>query len=206
DALEGEWIGIAGVVHSGKSTVGAVMSGLYDYEGTVKLCGVELKDIKEVCVPNFISYMSSKPELFNDTIENNIALGRSGNIDDALIGADLTRDGISKESLISRNTTNLSGGQQKRLEIARAIFSPSKLIVLDDPFNAVDVEMAKEILSELRERTQKSILVIVSCNKEILSMCDKVLFLSKSKAQYDTYPHLLNKSEEFGKLMEGDIK
>lgn len=205
DAKCGEAIGICGMIHSGKSTLGGALSGLYDYEGSIKLLGLELKENKNSLIDHYISYAPAEVEIFNDTIKYNIAF-ENKDVEHELKMADLYDDvkefSLKENEVLSNLAENLSGGQKKRLQIARCLYGSPKLIVLDDPFNAIDIKMSVDILNNIQNNYQESILVIINNQKEILSQMDKIIFLFNDSYIVGTYDELLQ-NEDFLSIIGG---
>lgn len=206
---KGESLGICGVIHSGKSTLGGALSGIYEYEGSVKLYGVELKDVRNKLSEDFISYAPSQIEIFNDTIKYNIAFTNDTDVRDELriscLGGDVKGFEKKENENLSHSMINLSGGQQKRLQIARSIYNKPKLIIMDDPFNAIDISMSEEITNNILSTYKDSIIVLINNKKEILKKMDYVLFLKNDRYIYGKYDELLN-DKDFSNLVGGDNK
>ncbi len=191
-------IGICGTVHSGKSTLLAPLSGIYNYQGSIKLLGIELKDIKDLKYNNFISYAPNQVEIFNDTVKYNISF-EDKDVSKEMQMTYLDRE-INEDDILSHSNSNLSGGQQKRLMVARCLYSNAKLMLLDDPFNAIDIDMGIKIIDNIKNNYQNSIVVIVNNQNEILKKMDKIIFLNEKGYLFDTYDNLLN-NEEFKKTI-----
>lgn len=140
NANYGEIIGVCGKIRSGKTTLVGALSGIYEYEGSIKLAGIELKEYKNDMIKNFIHIAPGIVEIFNDTLEYNITFKNDGDFEKTIKSACLEDDIASfkngKNEILSHSLLNISGGQQRRLQIARAIYSSPRLVVLDDPFNA----------------------------------------------------------------------
>lgn len=203
-AKMGERVGICGKIHTGKSSVLKGLSGLYKYQGTATLCGNDILNIQKSNL-EWISYSSNKVELFSDTIENNISLGREGNLERAITYARLDQDLADLGGLdanISHTIANISGGQQKRLQMARALYPEVKLILLDDPFQSVHPKMAEEMISKLD--FQDRIVFLVSNQKNILSKLDKIIYLKEHEVYTGTYEELLGVTS-FKELMEEEV-
>ena len=182
---KGETLGVCGMIHSGKSTLGAALSGLYDYDGSIKLQGVELKEARNDLANNFISYAPSQTEIFNDTIRYNIAFEDAEvnkEIHMSYLDEDINSFENKEDELLSHSIANLSGGQQKRLQISRGLYNSPKLIVMDDPFNAIDLEMSKKITDNIIKEYKESIFVLINNQKEILQKIDYIIFL-----KHDSY-------------------
>lgn len=197
----GDRIGICGRIHTGKSTILKGLSGLYPYEGSASLCGVDIDQLKNVGYER-ISYSSNKIELFSDTIKNNITLDREGDLNRAILQSKLDEDlaelgGL--DAMISHTVANISGGQQKRLQMARALYPNVKLVLLDDPFQSVHPLMAEQMIEHLK--FDDRILMLVTNQKSIISKMDLILYLEDNEIYIGRYDELL-KHPTFQELME----
>lgn len=202
----GQSLGICGMIHSGKSTLGAALSGLYNYEGNIKLQGVELKEVRNDIGNNFISYVPSKVEIFNDTIKYNVAFEDKDILKEMALSCldqDVNNFENKENEVLSHSTTNLSGGQQKRLQIARGLYNNPKLIVMDDPFNAIDLDMSVKITENIINNYNNSIFVLINNQKEILKKLDHIIFLKHGSYLFGTYDELM-KDKDFSNLIGGN--
>lgn len=203
---KGQSLGICGMIHSGKSTLGAALSGLYNYEGNIKLQGVELKEVRNDIGNNFISYVPSEVEIFNDTIKYNVAFEDKDILKEMALSCldqDVNNFENKENEVLSHSTTNLSGGQQKRLQIARGLYNNPKLIVMDDPFNAIDLDMSVKITENIINNYKNSIFVLINNQKEILKKLDYIIFLKHDTYLFGTYDELM-KDKDFSNLIGGN--
>lgn len=203
---KGQSLGICGMIHSGKSTLGAALSGLYNYEGNIKLQGVELKEVRNDIGNNFISYVPSKVEIFNDTIKYNVAFEDKDILKGMALSCldqDVNNFENKENEVLSHSTTNLSGGQQKRLQIARGLYNNPKLIVMDNPFNAIDLDMSLKITDNIINNYNNSIFVLINNQKEILKKLDYIIFLKNDTYLFGTYDELM-KDKDFSNLIGGN--
>ena len=195
----------AGFMWQKTTTLGAALSGLYDYDGSIKLQGVELKEVRNDLANNFISYAPSQTEIFNDTIRYNIAFENAEvnkEIHLSYLDEDINSFENKEDELLSHSIANLSGGQQKRLQISRGLYNSPKLIVMDDPFNAIDLEMSKKITDNIIKEYKESIFVLINNQKEILQKMDYIIFLKHDSYIYGTYEEMM-KDLDFLKLIGG---
>ncbi len=201
-ACSGEIIGVCGKVRCGKTTLLRALSGLYNYNGSATLGGFEVKDFQNNPM-QAIAYCSSDVALFSDTVKNNIVLSRTGNLDKALevsaLSDDLDEIG-GLEAMLFHTNANISGGQQKRLQMARALYPNCSLILLDDPFQSVNKDLADKMINELKDY-KNSIVVLVSNNKNVLKETNKIVYINNNEALFDTYNNLMNVNS-FKELME----
>lgn len=204
NCVKGDIIGVCGKVHTGKSTLLKALSGMYPYIGIAKLDNIDLNRIYHNKT-QYVSYCETNVEIFSDTLENNIKLGRNGDLNLALdtskLAADLDSIG-GIDAKLYHSMPNLSGGQQKRLQMARALYSKTPLILLDDPFQSVSLDIAVSMINRLKQY-KDNIIILVSNNKNILKETNKIIFLDESKAFIGSYELLLNNSN-FKALMEAN--
>jgi len=166
DVAPGALVGVTGPVGSGKSALTKTILGIYPVEsGTVLVDGRPLGELSVDLRTGLIGYLPQDAALFSGTIRENIALAPHGGdngdafLQRALHCADLEEDvrafphGLDTE--IGEMGVRLSGGQRQRVGLARAIAAASPgypgLLVLDDPFAAVDLRTEVRIVSALRE-------------------------------------------------------
>ena len=202
DFHRGEQIGICGSVHTGKSTLLAGLSGLYGYEGSLTLAGREVKDYR--CP---IGYCPAKVLVFEDTWRENITLGRQGDykkaLSDSMLEQDLALLEKGEDQRLSRSMHNISGGQEKRLGLARALFGEQKLILLDDPFQSIDRDNAEQIMKNLKGY-QNSIILTVTNQPFLLKEMTQILFLRESGYLLGSYEELMEYPEFQAFVKEGE--
>ncbi|MCI2068468.1 MAG: ABC transporter ATP-binding protein/permease [Bacilli bacterium] len=204
----GEIVGVCGRVHTGKSSLLQALNGLYDYKGSIKIGGVETRQIRLAEAKNIIGFCPSNSEIFEDSAENNVSLGKDGPTDKALKVACLDEEmkrRSEEDRLLTRAVANLSGGQQKRLMIARAIYGNPSLVLLDNPFESIDEEMSIMILNNLKDEYKDCAIVLVSNQANILSICDRLLYLNGNSFVFKPYKDLLN-DKDFVSFLGGQIK
>lgn len=186
-ASKGEHIGVCGKVHTGKSTLLGGLSSLYSYQGSAKLNGVELADYAYLGSKH-LSYVSSNPTVFTDTVENNIKLDYPCD--------DLHLDFIDDihSSKLTHTNQNISGGQISRLMLSRAMAQKSNLVILDNPFQSIDAQKLSSIMKKIRR--DERIFLISSNNPIVLSQMDKIIYLHDNTYDVLTYEEL--KATPFG--------
>lgn len=200
EGIQGQIIGITGSIASGKSTLGLSLLGLYPYIGSVRIDGKELKAYSEYERSQMISYLSHKPQLLTDSIYNNITLGNGKDISsvlkDVCFDADLASMPLGKNTLVGNSGIRLSGGQQARISLARALLNKSKIIVLDDPFSAVDMKTEEIIIQNLKNSYKDSLIILISHRLSIFKKINNIVFLSKNETtDYGTHNELMKSSE-----------
>jgi ABC-type bacteriocin/lantibiotic exporter with double-glycine peptidase domain len=186
----GECVGIIGKNGSGKSTLLDLITGIIEpNNGEVLVDKINIKqNINDW--QSRILFMSQKHYLFEDSILANILLGEDQNnydknkFDFAIKISNLGKflDNLleKKETIIGSNNKNLSGGQQKKVHIARCFyrFNENKdLIILDEPFENLDEESKSIFLEQIKKIRNNCALIIISHDKKDLDICDKIFDL-----------------------------
>lgn len=200
EAKEGEIIGVTGPIACGKTTLGISILGQYPYLGSIKIDGKELKDYSEYDRSQMISYLGHKPQLLSDTIYNNITLGDHQDIKSVLkdicFDEDLAAMPNGELTLVGSGGIRLSGGQQSRVALARTLLKKSKVIILDDPFSAVDMKTEEKIIKNLKNNYKNSIIILISHRLTIFSKINRILLIYANKnVDYGTHNELMNRSK-----------
>ncbi|WP_333888170.1 ABC transporter ATP-binding protein [Clostridium sp.] len=186
----------------GKSTLLKLLLRYYDnYEGTIKIDGVDNKLIKLDSIHNLISIIHQNVFMFEGSIKQNITLFRENdeiNIDDIinLSGLDDFIKNLPNgiETSISENGNNLSGGEKQRISIARALVNNTPIIVLDEATSALDNETAFNIESSILNLENTTCLVVThKLVENILNKYDKILVLKNGEiCESGSFEELMN--------------
>ena len=205
-ARAGQLIGVTGPVASGKSTLATVLQGFYGYQGSVTLNGVELRALSAAAVAACVAVTAHDPQLLSDSIENNIRLGDDGDMDavlrDVCFDKDLRAMPDGVRTMVGASGVRLSGGQQARLSLARALHRGAPVLVLDDPFAAVDVPTEKRILRNLRERYADRLILLISHRVSCFDQTDAVLLLDHGASVLAPHKQLLESAPVYRALFE----
>ena len=162
----GECIVIRGRSGSGKSTLALALLGLLTYEGEIRLNGVELRLISDLS--SHITGSIQSGHIFNTSLRENLKIASPNALDSqildvlALVELDslLLEMGTGLETILGEMGRPLSGGEIKRLNLARALLSSAQVLVLDEPTEHLDRELATRI--ENRLLSQGRILVVIT--------------------------------------------
>ena len=183
---KGEVLGVIGGTGSGKSTLCALISRLYDVkEGEVRLFGRNVKDYSEEALSDIVTVVLQKARLFKGTIRSNLLFSKKDATDDEMMRSlEIARakEFVDKKGLdapVEALGKNLSGGQRQRLSIARAVLKGAKILVLDDSSSALDYKTESELRAELSKLD--STLVIVSQRASSMLHADKILVLDDGR-------------------------
>ena len=205
-AKKGEIIGITGSVACGKSTLGKVFLCEYPYEGSISCDGKELRAMRDRERTGTIGYLGHDPELFNDSVKNNILMGENKNVDDFLKAVCLDQEVAGMEdgteTLVGNGGVRLSGGQAQRLALARTLCHKKPVLVLDDPFSALDKTTERQIFANLKELARDNIVLLISHRLYLFPEMDQIIWMENGKAKVDTHENLLREVPEYRELFE----
>ena len=205
EAHKGQIIGITGPIACGKSTLGIALLGLFPYSGSIKVNGKELRDYTDSERSQLISYLGHEPYLLSDTIYNNVTLGSEKDISELLkdiaFDDDLKHMPEQEQTLVGNAGIKLSGGQQARISLARALLNKNDLIILDDPFSAVDTLTESRIIENLKSHYHESVILIISHRLTIFPRVDKVIMFD-DVVKYGTHEEMLKMSPLYKSIYE----
>ena len=205
-AHAGEIIGITGPVACGKSTLGKVFLCEYPYEGSIRFDDVELAGMEPSKRAAIVGYLGHDPELMNDTLENNILMGDVGDAGEYLRQvclkeeADAMEDGL--QTKIGSSGVRLSGGQAQRLSLARTLCHKRPLLILDDPFSALDRKTEQEIFKNLQKETENGIVLLISHRLYLFPKLSKVIWMEQGNTVVAPHEELLKVVPEYRSLFE----
>lgn len=186
----GEVLGIIGSTGCGKTTLVSLIPRLYDVtQGSVTLDGVDVRHIGLAELRRQIGFVPQRRMLFSGTIESNIKYGDEG-MDDARMEhaariacatefIDSKPDGY--RSPVSQGGSNVSGGQNQRLQIARALAIEPKVLVFDDSFSALDYKTDAELRSGLASDCREASVVIVAQRIATIMHADEIVVLDDGR-------------------------
>ena len=208
-AKKGQIIGITGAVACGKSTLGKAFLCEYPYEGHITVDGAELQNMEQSVRTGIVGYLGHDPELFNDSVENNALLGDSKNSDTYLNAACIKQEVAEmtdgKNTLIGSGGTYLSGGQAKRLAFARTLCHDKPILILDDPFSALDKNTEKQAFVNLQALAKDSIVLLISHRLYLFPEMDGVIWMENGKAVTGTHEELLKIVPEYKSLYTSQV-
>ena len=193
-AQPGDIIGVTGPVACGKSTLGRVFLGERPYGGSVRIGGRELSELSPREAASTVGYLGHDPELWNDTVEENVLCGEAG---DAMRFLALTAlDGEVRameqglQTVVGSGGVRLSGGQAQRLALARTLAHPRPVLVLDDPFSALDRRTEDEVFARLKACAQDRIVILISHRLYHFPELRQIVFMQGGKADVGTHEAL----------------
>jgi ATP-binding cassette subfamily C protein CydC len=159
----GEVLVLRGASGVGKSTTAMALAGLTDYQGSAQISGTEIRDISNLS--DLISGALQNGHIFNTSLRENLKISGSENFEEILELLELKQlvselpNGL--DTIIGQYGRALSGGEAKRVVLARALLSKAPLLILDEPTEHLDSELAERITQRILERfNDRAILVI----------------------------------------------
>lgn len=193
-AQPGDIVGVTGPVACGKSTLGRVFLCERPYGGSVRIGGRELSELSPREAASTVGYLGHDPELWNDTVEENVRCGEAG---DAMRFLALTAlDGEVRamerglQTVVGSGGVRLSGGQAQRLALARTLAHPRPVLVLDDPFSALDRQTEDEVFARLKACAQDRVVILISHRLYHFPELRQIVFMQDGKADVGTHEAL----------------
>lgn len=188
----GQTVALVGTSGSGKTTLVNLIPRFYNIiSGSIKIDGVELRDIELNELRKNISLVSQDVVLFNDTVFRNIAYGGGDSITetDVIAAAKFANAWEFIEELpqglntiIGENGTRLSGGQKQRLAIARAIIKNAPILILDEATSALDNQSEKQVQEALdRLMQQKRTTLVIAHRLSTVRNADKIVVMERGQ-------------------------
>ena len=192
---KGEILGVCGKVASGKSTFGKLFLQEMPYEGSIS---IEKQNV---------TYLGHDLQLLNDTIEHNITLGKDIDILPYLKLVCIDQEVEQMEQGIHTKLGNggirLSKGQAQRIAIARTLVHASSLLILDDPFSALDIKTEQQVFHNIQSYCKDKMIILISHRLSIFKYATKVLLLEDTHATLSTHDTLCQTSSTYKTLLRG---
>ena len=173
---------------TGKSTILKLLFKYYQIERNyISINNNDINDYKIMDIRSNIVYISQNEKLFNDTIKSNIILDSNVSEEEFLNVVKLTKtDEIIKDDLLGYNkiveedAINLSGGQRQKIILSRALLRKSKIILIDEGLNQIDINTERIILKNIFKYYKNTTFIIVSHRLNNMDLFDKVLSLENN--------------------------
>ena len=207
----GQTLAIVGATGSGKTTLASLVPRLQDVTGgSVRVDGTDIRDLPVNEVRNLVSVSFEDPILFSTSVAENVSMGAPGVDDDAIWQAlEITaaKDFVERlpeglDTQVGEQGLSLSGGQRQRLALARAVIGAPRILVLDDPLSAVDVDTEDRVQRALREILPDSTTLIIAHRPSTSALADAVAVLDEGRiVALGTHDELLGSSPLYRELM-----
>ena len=205
-AHPGDIIGITGPVACGKSTLGRVFLCEAPYQGSVCFGGRELSTLTPRQIAATVGYLGHDPELSADTVQNNVLCGSEQDAMPWLAAAALKEEVLAMEkgteTVIGSGGTRLSGGQAQRLALARTLAHPRPVLVLDDPFSALDRSTEDAIFAELQAYARDKVVFLISHRLYHFPQMQQIIFMEGGRTTVGTHKELMAAVPVYRQLYE----
>ena len=205
-AHPGEIIGITGPVACGKSTLGRVFLCEASYGGSARFGGKEFSAMTPREIAATVGYLGHDPELSADTVQNNVLCGSKQDPMPWLAAVALKDEVQAMENgvdtVICPSGTRLSGGQAQRLALARTLAHPRPVLVLDDPFSALDRSTEDTVFANLQEYAKDKVVFLISHRLYHFPQMQRVIFMEDGKTTVGTHEELLAAVPAYHQLYE----
>lgn len=184
---KGEQLALVGPSGAGKSSLLNALLGFLPYQGSLKINGVELKQIDSAAWRKQLAWLGQDPQLFHGTIYDNISMGDE-NISPEQVEACLQQANISEfvkqqaaglHHAIGEQMSGLSVGQAQRLALARALAQDAQLFLLDEPTASLDQHSEQAVFSALQQATTASASLMITHRLDQLQDKQRILVLDK---------------------------
>lgn len=209
---KGHTVALVGQSGSGKSTIANLVTRFYDVnEGEILIDNVNIKDITKKSLRSLMGLVTQDSILFNDSVKNNIGLGKEGATDDEIIAAAKVanaHDFIIElpngyDTNIGDSGNKLSGGQKQRLSIARAVLKNPPIMILDEATSALDTESERLVQDALEKMMQNRTSIVIAHRLSTIQNADSIVVLSKGRiVEQGTHDELMKSKKGYKKLVE----
>jgi subfamily B ATP-binding cassette protein MsbA len=209
---KGKMIALVGQSGSGKSTIANLITRFYDVnEGVIKLDGHNIKGITKKSLRNLMGLVTQDSILFNDTVKNNIALGKDNATEEEIIDALKVANAWEfvkelpegLETNIGDSGNKLSGGQKQRLSIARAVLKNPPIMILDEATSALDTESEKLVQKALENMMKNRTSIVIAHRLSTIQNADKIIVLHRGEiVEQGKHLELLAQKGTYQKLVE----
>ncbi|CEN37376.1 ABC transporter ATP-binding protein [Capnocytophaga cynodegmi] len=209
---KGKTIALVGQSGSGKSTIANLITRFYDVnKGTIQVDGIDIKDLTISSLRRLIGVVSQDSILFNDTIKNNLLIGKPNASEQELLEATKVANAYEFiKDLPEQFNTNigdsgskLSGGQKQRLSIARAVLKNPPIMILDEATSALDTESERLVQNALENMMKNRTSIVIAHRLSTIQKADLIVVMQKGRiVEQGTHNELLLKQGMYKKLVE----
>ena len=209
---KGQSVALVGQSGSGKSTIANLVTRFYDVnDGEITIDGVDIRDLKKKSLRHLMGLVTQDSILFNDTIKNNILLGKQDATDQEIIEAlkianawEFVKDlpkGI--DTNIGDSGNKLSGGQKQRLSIARAVLKNPPIMILDEATSALDTESERLVQSALENMMLNRTSLVIAHRLSTIQNADKIVVMHRGEiVEVGKHDELLTLNGTYKKLVD----
>ncbi len=190
----GEKVGLIGRIGSGKSTAARLMMGLYEpTEGTLLADDTDYRQIDPAELRRHFAYISQDVVLFNGSVRDNICASMPNASEEQILQASKSagvHDFISQHPMgydapVGEHGEGLSGGQRQAIALARAMLIDPKVLICDEPTNAMDMQAEEAFKTYMKEHTKDKTLILITHKFPMLDMVDRLILLDQGQLLMD---------------------
>lgn len=205
-AHPGDIIGVTGPVACGKSTLGRVFLCEMPYGGSAQFGQREFAALTPREISATVGYLGHAPELSADTIQNNVLCGSEQDAMPWLAAVALDGEVRAMENglntVIGSGGARLSGGQAQRLALARTLAHPRPVLVLDDPFSALDRSTEDTVFANLQAYAKDKVVFLISHRLYHFPQMQQVVFMEDGRTTVGTHEELMAAAPAYRQLYE----
>ena len=208
---KGKTIALVGQSGSGKSTIANLLTRFYDInDGSIEVDGVEVRDWDMHALRSLIGLVTQDSILFNESIKNNLLIGKPDATDEEIIDALKIANAYEFVSTLPNGiNTNigdaggkLSGGQKQRLSIARAVLKNPPIMILDEATSALDTESEKSVQDALEKMMQNRTSIVIAHRLSTIQKADNIIVMQKGEiVEQGKHAELIAKNGTYARLV-----
>lgn len=187
---KGTAVALVGQSGSGKSTIANLVTRFYDVnEGSIKVDGTDIRDISKKSLRSLMGLVTQDSILFNDTIRNNVGMGKDNASEEEIIDAlkianawEFVKDlPMGLDTNIGDSGNKLSGGQKQRLSIARAVLKNPPIMILDEATSALDTESERLVQKALENMMKNRTSIVIAHRLSTIQNADNIVVMKKGE-------------------------
>jgi len=209
---KGGTVALVGQSGSGKSTIANLVTRFYDVnEGQIKIDGINIKELSKKSLRGLLGLVTQDSILFNDTVKNNIGLGKEHATEEEIIAAAKIANAHDfivdlpngYDTNIGDSGNKLSGGQKQRLSIARAVLKNPPIMILDEATSALDTESERLVQDALEKMMKNRTSIVIAHRLSTIQNADTIVVLQKGEIiEQGSHEALLAKNGTYKKLVD----